>query len=268
MGAGLKDAVLLQVEPHVDQKAQALCIVQADDRNLDDFPVLRRFTELNKQWCNGRSKLGKPCVYSLTNPRNVDVPPLWYKVWATHESLNRPLCSTVLWLDTDAVLRDRLWDPRDVMEQLDADMIGSPDRPPWTAPFCAGVFAVRNTARGRQIIQEWWDAYLSNSSAWSRSADGSWLCDGSNLRELSLAGASHRCQWANGIANDQGAAEKIGVHKMPGFKLVDWRMIQSESESAKVNHFAGGDWKASDANKIDFKEKGPIFRKACSWNFL
>ena len=95
-------------------------------------------------------------------------------------------------IDSDAVLMDR---PQRLIELLgDKDFLMSPDPPVWGASFNAGVWVVRNTVRGREIMSRW--ASLYRASEWRQNASGSWDC--------SVNHNQNTCTWA-GENYEQGA---------------------------------------------------------------
>ena len=96
-------------------------------------------------------------------------------------------------------------------------------------PFNAGVWAVRNTEKGSQIMSDWKESY--DPTKWSKDDDGSWSC-------------GMFCEWA-GVNYEQGAFWNIIDKHKKDMQHDSWRVwnnLQCTSrvpEGAHVCHFMG-----------------------------
>jgi len=130
-------------------------------------------------------------------------PPWWRKVFLVREMLRH--YDSVMWVDTDAAIVgsfrfDELFEERHFVLSPNPPMLDSESLSMLSAPFCAGVWAVRNTPQGVAIMDRW--AGLYDPSMWR--FDGEWR----HLQGLYA-----------GIAYEQGAFE-MGVWRCADF--VDW----------------------------------------------
>jgi len=198
--------------------------MQTDDRNTviarsslrEDIKDLMRVTA---ERCD--SQPDESCRYFLYGKEFADETersPYWIKVEAVRHTLMDKRCKNVLWLDGDATVNinpdisltaslEQRMGPNATMlisadSHGDADTL-SRDRQwsflshllPFSSPFNAGVFALRNGDRAREIVDFWLDSDAHDS--WSRNSDGEWKCKTKTL------GVSHRCKWA-GSQYEQG----------------------------------------------------------------
>lgn len=162
------------------------------------------------------------------------LPPYWWKIAGLKRLMaERPHLDLVMWLDSDAyVTRSALRGIRRLAaEDPEQVMWVSPDAPRWPAPFCAGAFVIRNTPRGRWIVDTWLSFY--DPARWRRDAaeaGGRWRARGS---------------WG-GADYEQGAfAVNLLPHKRRlGIAVCPWRVFgavdcQPSSEDSIVVHLAG-----------------------------
>ena len=62
--------------------------------------------------------------------------------------------------------------------QKDKTFLFSPDPPLWDGKMNAGVWAVRNNDKGRQIMDFWWKRYEVIANVWTKDPEKGWLCKG------------------------------------------------------------------------------------------
>lgn len=155
---------VLDVTGHVP-----LCLVQHDDRTDRELTHLRPLLDLNRAAC----EVEPDCRHVLTRlsfDRTVE--PHWQKLHAVRAALTQG-CQHAVWLDTDAAVHTA--DPLLLLDAYaDRAFFALPDPPPdltlrffaagaaptaTVAPFNAGVWGVRNTQRGRDLINEWINLY-------------------------------------------------------------------------------------------------------------
>lgn len=204
------------------------CLVQTDDRKSSELGSQAELMSRNEESCSG----DQTCAAYMNVEVGENVPPYWRKVHAVRECLSRKECDSCLYLDTDAVLNTKKWKEygQDEMESLlgGKDFSFSPD---WARDrFNAGVFAVRNTEKGRQIMKEWGER--EPTDAWEKRVK-KWSCTSPST------GA--QCIWA-GDEYEQGSFIRD--------VLPDWESEMSETSpfvynndivdcSGKVKHFSG-----------------------------
>jgi hypothetical protein len=147
-----------------------ILIIQYDDRDVNQFNAL---IEKNKEYCKE-----KGYDYKFFSKGYENVPPYWRKVFLVKEFLN--FYSVVVWVDTDAAIVsneavDTLFRPQthfafspnpNLLHLSMLDML--------SAPFCAGVWAVKSTPQGKTIMDYWSNSY--NPKKWSLK-DGKWIAD-------------------------------------------------------------------------------------------
>lgn len=151
-----------------------LLVLQVEDRR---DPLTDRLMEHNQRVCAAHHGVR----YVRRTQGWEDRPPYWRKVFALAELMaaHRHEVEFALWLDSDA-----LFAQYDTMGPLDVParwpgfaMWLSPDAPPrYGAPFCAGVFLLRNDRLGRRLVRTWRGMYRPDR--WSRDDGGRWTCAG------------------------------------------------------------------------------------------
>ena len=181
-----------------------LCIVQFDNRPRGEWEdSLAILATYNENRCQEMSC----CQYFFKSSIATAVSPYWAKVIATKQVLehNRKSCDYVFWIDDDAALH-----PKTTVEDLaqllgDKSFVLAPDPPCLeitlkVAPelchpmkFNAGVWGVRQSNWGREIMSTWAMQYPTNES-WIQNAT-SWACVLAN---------NQSCVWA-GNQYEQGA---------------------------------------------------------------
>jgi hypothetical protein len=209
--------------PHV-------CLFQWDNRTDAQLGAQAELMVENQKLCASLPN----CTYYKTQAKE-ERPVYWEKVFQTNALLKaHPECDLVVYLDSDAVIR------RPHLRFLDAmrpeqHFLASDDtafdpaalflRP---KPFNAGVWAVRNTVEGRDIMNDWESLYPS--TRWRRDGD-KWSCPG--------------CSWA-GAAYEQGAFVNIlrdrpdQVHLTSAARLNNMHCLDPRhAVAADVCHFMG-----------------------------
>jgi hypothetical protein len=160
-------------------KKHPWAIVQYDDRPLSK--IYLEFIERNRAYCE---KHGYEYIFTSDGYENL--PPYWRKTQLVKDLLMTDKYKGILWLDTDACIFDMdrklsTIDFKDYDFYFSKDLLGT--------NFCAGVWMVKNTRMGKEIMAKWMGAYEPES--WRRK-NGKWRTENS---------------WA-GRAYEQGAFEK------------------------------------------------------------
>ena len=159
---------LLQVEDRVDQYLE-LCILR------------------NKLYCSKHN-----IDHIVLRQGLKDYPPYWWKVVYLYEIMLTNKHDIVVWMDSDAFVYNDRVDVRGFFTQTeDTTMLICPDPPNWKSEFMAAVFAIKNNAKGREIVEKWLSYY--NPSKWIKNNSGKWQCKGS---------------WA-GVDYEQGSFTKL-----------------------------------------------------------
>lgn len=204
------------------------------------------------------------------------LPPYWAKVRAVlttmttmtsdvsddtseiSENLNR--LDAVLWLDSDAGLTshgalhlDSLFDSPDQFFAFAGDC------PEWDSRFNAGVWAVRNSSQGRNLMEKWLSTFDTNSWTLQDEVNHKWTCNG---------------PWA-GNKYEQGSMKELlfGWHRTEEEKHLaekEWSLLQSNLTHFRVGtdyimtyHFAGP-FKGQIRDALDMKM--PHFPYFCQEN--
>ena len=162
------------------------------------------------------------------------VPPYWRKVLMVRDALRSglpdgTLCTTILWMDRDAVITgagpDLTLRGHDMRISHDGvRRMCLHDRSPsdrWRClHFNAGAFLVRSSSTGLAILDAWaafWETYASRH--WRRSLQGKWYCVAPCVEDARCAAATAPCHWA-GQSYEQGAFYRS---VLPNFtKVRDW----------------------------------------------
>lgn len=160
-------------------------LVQYDDRPIDQF---KNLMNENKRYAESFN-----INYIFFTKGYEQYPPYWRKVFLVAELLNT--FDAVLWVDTDASIvgkihfKDLFGDSGHFVLSPNPPMLESESLSMFSAPFCAGVWGVKNTPEGKSIMNAWSTAY--NSDNWSLN-NNVW---------------KHKVGLYGGIAYEQGAFE-------------------------------------------------------------
>lgn len=216
---------------------EKLCIVQYDDRSDEKLGIMKRLMHRNQSIC----ELSENCEYRRYAHPATNRPVYWEKVLAVKDHMERnPHCSTVAYLDSDAVINSEAVD--DIFQVHDDKHFLYTNDYNWPldpfhhfrsgSKFNAGVFAVRNTPIGRKIMQNWSDGY--DASYWKKT-DQNWKC----------AVNSPDCWWSS-TAYEQGMFLKTSLHDKRNLQFVPAYQFNNnkcdrleDMKKADVCHFYG-----------------------------
>ena len=191
---------------------------------------------MNEALCDGLDN----CTYFKTREKE-RMPVYWEKVFRVNETMKaHQKCDIVAYLDSDAVIRKKHVDFFD-KRMGDKHALVSGDE--WH-DMNAGVWAVRNTREGNEIMDNWETLYGS-STGWKQTKDGKWKCKG--------------CLWG-GSQYEQGSfchvskQHKHNIMRVAQDVLNNKRCIHpTASIKADVCHFMG--WQKKDienyANRVE-----------------
>jgi hypothetical protein len=193
--------------------------------------IENRSTELLKTFMDSNQRVSKALgiEYVFMDRGPSGVPPYWWKVLVLRDlMLERPDVSLFLWLDSDAFLipRSRTHPANLAARFPEDDLFVGPDAPILHGmTFNAGAFLVRNSPRGRSLMQRWADLY--DPKLWIETKPGIFMTPG---------------PWA-GSAYEQGAfAEHLlgepGVRRLPYFVFNEVLCDELHGEAISV-HLAG-----------------------------
>jgi hypothetical protein len=182
-------------------------LVQYDDRSTDEF---KNLIYQNKVYAKSFN-----IDYFFFNQGYEEYPPYWRKVFLVEELLNT--YEAVIWVDTDALIVGK-FHFKDLFEG--GHFVLSPNPPMFdhqslsmfSAPFCAGVWAVKNSPEGKFIMKTWADSY--NCDLWKQD-NGKWI---------------HKTGLYGGIAYEQGAFE-INI-----WRNIDFQKWIQNKESRILNY--------------------------------
>jgi hypothetical protein len=142
-----------------------MLLLQYDDRVTKEYEGLLR---QNEKYAESHG------LHYINSSRGYEnIPPWWRKVFLAREML--PYYEGVLWVDTDAAIVSSLH-PSDLLEDKhfvfspNPPMLNHPSLSMLSAPFCAGIWAVKNSPEGRQIMDTWVSSY--DPKLWSFGKEG------------------------------------------------------------------------------------------------
>jgi len=137
-------------------KKHPWAIVQYDDRILSK--VDKGLMARNKAYCEKHRY-----EYIFISEGYETLPPYWRKTQLVKDLLGTDKYKGILWLDTDACIFD-MDRKLSTLELAKYDFYFSKDL--HGSKFCAGVWMVKNTRIGKEILRKWMEAY--DPSAWHR----------------------------------------------------------------------------------------------------
>ena len=142
-------------------KKHRWAVVQYDDRVLTEVEL--EFIYRNSVYCD---KHGYD--YIFVSEGYEKLPPYWRKTQLVKDLLMKDKYKGILWLDTDACIFD-MDRKLSTLELANYDFYFSKDM--HGSKFCAGVWMVKNTRIGKEIMTKWMDAY--DPESW-RKKNGKW----------------------------------------------------------------------------------------------
>ena len=192
----------------MNNRSDHFAIVQYEDRPLNDFKSL---VEQNQYYANRNG-----IRHFLFKSGYENVPPWWRKVFLVRDLLQH--YTAVLWVDSDAAVVSSdhfftLFNDKHFVLSPNPPMLNSESLSMFSAPFCAGVWGVRNTPEGRVLMDTW--ANLYDSTLWKQIDDAKWI---------------HTKGSYGGIAYEQGAFE-TGIWRKSDY--VEW--IENKTSDV-LNH--------------------------------
>ena len=166
-------------------------LVQYDDRNPSWASGL---LEVNRKYA---ALYGYEYMYLTTGYDSIS--PFWRKVFLVAELL--PFYDHVLWVDSDAAIvgterLESLFGTHDFICSPNPPMLLNTYLKTFSAPFCAGVWGVKNSPRGHSIMKEWMNFYIPSQ----------WICVDKKWSTRGVYG---------GVNYEQGAFEINIYRKFP-----------------------------------------------------
>lgn len=214
-----------------------ICLFQFDDRSDDDLGYQLPLMNMNQDLCTMDSN----CLRYTVDRLGVELPAWWNKVHLVLDHMWSNMdCDSVAWLDSDAVVNGP---PSTLSTQLGKfTMFISRDIPVWNDddPFNAGAWVVRNSARGRKLMEDWLQMYPRYPAAEWNQSNGRWDCN--QLDPVN--GGIRSCEWGQQWF-EQGT---FSNHILPKYRKsiyqTSWAILNSpcvdddEIRAAVVCHFA------------------------------
>jgi len=146
------------------------CLVQYEDRDTGQFKELLK---KNKNYALEYN------IDYLFLPSGYEIyPPWWRKVFLVRDLLNS--YENVLWVDSDAAVVghkhfSELFEEKHFILSPNPPMFNHSSLNIFSAPFCAGVWAVKSSPEGKAIMNRWCDTY--DSTKWTNTKEG-WKGEG------------------------------------------------------------------------------------------
>ena len=146
-------------------------VLQIEDRN---DPVLNKFMKSNEIICKSNDM-----EYVFLKKSSELVPPYWAKVFEIKKLMDKnKYVDYILWVDSDAFFinftKERF--SKFLEKYNDYSFIGTPDMPPWTGKFNAGVFIIKNNKIGNEMINKWITYYHKDVWNYNKTTD-KWKTD-------------------------------------------------------------------------------------------
>jgi GR25 family glycosyltransferase involved in LPS biosynthesis len=206
-------------------------LIQYDNRPIPDH--YKKLIEVNKEYCKHHG------YHHIFKSEPYDLPHWWIKVKICKELLESDKYSGVMWLDTDAVIYDCSINLDTFTNDKIIDFFIAKDPPAWGGPINAGVWIVKNTEIGKNIMRDWFSHY--DKTKWIKNNNIQKSSDKPDAQKwinekLSLAWyinpklSEHEQKWA-GINFEQGALYektiqnsefKNNIKILPNIVLSNW----------------------------------------------
>lgn len=200
-------------------------VVQYDNRQIPDH--YKKLIEINREYC----KVHK-YEYIFKN-EEFDLPPWWIKVKVCLDVLLTNKYNGVIWMDTDASIFDCSQTVDDFTKDPTKHFFISRDPIEWTGIVNAGVWIVKNTPIGQNIMKDWFNLY--NKEKWVKTGT-SWSIN-NNLSDIDK-------RWA-GINYEQGSFTEVllpkykdSIHIHPVRTLSHWQ--PTKADLSFIGHFFKG----------------------------
>lgn len=209
-------------------KDELICLLQYDNRTDERLGAQADLMNLNRELCDSLDN----CNYHKIQ-EEAERPVYWEKVFRANKLMkDHPECDVVAYLDSDAHVRRGNVDFFSKM-MGDKDFLSSDDVAfdfHGRKPFNAGVWAVRNTNKGRQIMNDW--EILYEGSRWKKNEEtGEWHCP--------------KCNWA-GSSYEQGSFSHVLKRHGGSIETVSYKELNNhrcnvpqKEIQASVCHFLG-----------------------------
>lgn len=148
-----------------------ILVLQIEDRN---DPLLNKFMKSNEIICKNNDM-----EYIFLKKSAELVPPYWAKVFEIKKIMEEKKdFDYILWVDSDAFFinftKQRFSEFLEKYKEY--SFIGTPDMPPWTGQFNAGVFIIKNTEIGKEMVNKWITYYHTNVWNYNKKTD-KWKTD-------------------------------------------------------------------------------------------
>lgn len=205
-------------------KEKPWAILQYDDRGIEE--MYKKVVEVNKKYCKLH---GYTYIYRKDH---FDLPPYWIKVKLSLDLLKTNKYKGILWMDTDAGIYDCKMTLEEFTKDTGKHFFISKDA--WfdsKYKINAGVWMVKNTAIGRNIMKAWFNKY--NRDLWIKK-DNKWTVD-MRLPKIRRA-------WAISESFEQGCFNQFiipayddNIKIFPASILSHW--IPSEKDGSFIGHF-------------------------------
>lgn len=141
------------------------CMITYENRSKLDY--YREFSKINSEYCD-RHKMDY--VQSYTYQK--DLPDYWIKIWMINDYLQT--YDYVMWMDSDAVMRDFSFNIVDYFKQHPNAVIALSKEPPhWSFELNAGVILVKSNEKSKELFKELMELY--DPTMWEK-IDGKWKC--------------------------------------------------------------------------------------------
>lgn len=187
-------------------------IIQADDRPLSKDYM--RAINVNKRYA---AKHGYEYIFDASKSQSL--PPYWVKVDMAYKVMKSfPNCKGVLWLDTDAFIVRQEMKIDNIFPNDSYDMVIAPDPPNiGPAPGNTGVWAVRNTEGGQEILKDWLNTY---SPKYWRNVNNNWV--------------AVNTQWARSGYEQGEFGDKVLPEHKDHIYIAPWRVLQNDKNDPET----------------------------------
>lgn len=177
-------------------------------------------------------------VYLTESEFDDTIAPYWRKVFLVDKYLKLNIYSYIVWIDSDAVLINENELVNFIKNEMLDFSFAFSSNPGifriesflfrlWAAPFCAGVFIVKNTSSSLKILDEWKSHY--DSSLWTKTLHSD------KLNPLNPFNIKNTYKW-KGVGTYGGLSYEQGCFEVYIFRSDVYRKYLLQCPHTRMNY--------------------------------
>jgi hypothetical protein len=206
--------------------------------------LLLQYDDRNPSWASKlieRNKIASKYlewdhIYLTESEFDDTIAPYWRKVFLVDKYLKLNIYSYIVWIDSDAVLINESELVNFIKNEMLDFSFAFSSNPGilriesflfrlWAAPFCAGVFIVKNTNSSLKIMDEWKSHY--DSSLWTKTLDQS--------NSLNILNIKNTYKW-KGVGIYGGLSYEQGCFEVYIFRSHVYRKHLLQCDHTRMNY--------------------------------